>query len=104
MLHPSAYEDGFARDHLPPPEQWPVLEDGGLAELRYPLRFNAAAEFLDKTVAAGRGDLPCLRSPTVSWSYAETLARSNRIANALTRELGLRPGNRVLLRAANSPL
>src|SRR5262249_23136375 len=30
--------------------------------------------------------------------------RVNRIANVLTRDLGLKPGNRVLLRAPNSPM
>jgi 2-aminobenzoate-CoA ligase len=103
-LHPSAYEDGFAREHLPPREQWPVLEDGGLAALAYPPRINAAVELLDRSVAAGLGARPCLRSPSLIWSYAEVLERANRVANVLVREMGLRPGNRVLLRAANSPM
>jgi 2-aminobenzoate-CoA ligase len=104
MLHPSAYEDSFARDHLPPQEQWPVLEDGGLAALAYPPRLNAAVELLDRAVAGGLGARPCLRAPGTSWSYAETLERANRVANVLVREMGLRSGNRVLLRAANSPM
>ena len=103
-LHPSAYEDHFAREHLPPREQWPVLEDGGLAALAYPPRINAAVELLDRSVAAGLGARPCLRSPNLVWSYAEVLERANRVANVLVREMGLRPGNRVLLRAANSPM
>lgn len=104
MLHPSAYEDGFARDHLPPREQWPVLEDGGLAALAYPPRLNSAVELLDRTVAAGRGARPCLRSPGLVWSYAEVLERANRVANVLVREMGLKSGNRILLRASNTPL
>jgi 2-aminobenzoate-CoA ligase len=104
MLHPSAYEDPFAREHLPPREQWPVMEDGGLAALAYPPRINAAVELLDRSVAAGLGTRPCLRSPTLVWSYAEVLERANRVANVLVREMGLRTGNRVLLRAANSPM
>jgi len=103
MLYPSAHEDGFARDHLPPMDQWPVMEDGGLAELHYPERLNAPAELLDKNVANGLGRRACVRSPAVVWTYEEMLERSNRIANVLVRELGLRSGNRVLLRAANSP-
>jgi 2-aminobenzoate-CoA ligase len=103
MPLPSAYGDSFARDHLPPPELWPVMEDGGLASLHYPDRLNAAAAFLDDAVARGLGPRPCLRSLSLVWSYAETLARANRIANVLVRDLGVKPGNRVLLRAANSP-
>ncbi len=103
MLHPSAYEDGFAREHLPPVEQWPVMEDGDLPELRYPNRLNAAAELLDVNVAKGFGRRVCLRSSTVAWTYDETLERANRIANVLVRDFGLRSGSRVLLRAANTP-
>jgi 2-aminobenzoate-CoA ligase len=104
MLHPSAYSDGFARDNLPPLDEWPVIEDAGLPELRYPQHINAAAELLDKAVAAGRGSLPCLASPHLTLSYAEATARANRIANVLVRALGLKSGNRVLLRAANTPM
>ena len=50
----SAHIDTFARDHLPPPEQWPDLRFD-LPELQYPARLNAAVELLDKTVAAGMG-------------------------------------------------
>jgi 2-aminobenzoate-CoA ligase len=38
------------------------------------------------------------------WSYAETQERVNRIANVLVRDLGLEPGNRLLLRAPNNPM
>jgi len=104
MLYPSAYEDGFARERLPPIGSWPVMEDGGLAALSYPERLNAAAELLDGAVAKGLGRRVCVRSPAAAWTYDETLERANRIANVLVRELGVRTGNRVLLRAANTPL
>src|SRR4029077_8921001 len=45
-----------------------------------------------------------LLSPTESLTYAQLHERVNRIANALTRDLGMMPGNRVLLRAANNPM
>jgi 2-aminobenzoate-CoA ligase len=38
------------------------------------------------------------------WTYAELLERANRIARVLVEDLGLVPGNRVLLRAPNSPM
>ncbi len=37
------------------------------------------------------------------WSYADLLARSNQVAHALVHEMGLVPGNRVLLRGPNNP-
>ncbi len=93
--------DSFARDNLPPREQWPdLLLDG----LDYPEQLNCVAVLLDQHIAAGHGDRPCLASPTETWSYADVLARVNRIANVLTHQLGMIPGNRVLLRAPNTPL
>jgi len=126
VLDPSAHLDRFARDHLPPPEQWPVFDGGGLAGLDYPKRLNAAVELLDRMVEKGFGARPCLRRETVQWkqiiepdghhpvaypeagteiwSYADLLERANRIANVLVTELGLQPGERVLLRDANTPM
>ncbi|HXP30705.1 MAG TPA: AMP-binding protein [Stellaceae bacterium] len=104
MLSPSVYQDGFARDNLPSPEQWPVITDGGLPELAYPARFNAAVELLDRAIDQGWGNRPCLRAPGLVWSYAEVLERANRVAGVLVNEMGLRSGNRVLLRGANNPM
>jgi 2-aminobenzoate-CoA ligase len=105
MLDPSAYADDFARDRLPPQDLWPVMETGGLPELDYPKRFNAAVELLDRMVERGFGAKPCIRSSDGAiWSYAELLDRANRIAGVLVNEMGLKPGNRVLLRAANKPM
>jgi len=103
-MHASAHLDTFARDHLPPAEQWPefLFE---LPELQFGARLNCATELLDRHVAEGRGDRPCVRAPGgPSWTYAELQRQANRIANLLVRELGLVPGNRVLLRAANKPM
>jgi 2-aminobenzoate-CoA ligase len=38
------------------------------------------------------------------WTYADLQAQANRIARVLVEDLGLVPGNRVLLRGANSPM
>ncbi len=103
QLSPSAYADTFCRDNLPPPDQWPELEFT-LPELQYPDRLNAADELLNPTLAAGGADRPCLISPEQTWSYGEVAARSARIARVLTEDLGLVPGNRVLLRGAEQPL
>ncbi len=98
----SAHVDPFTRDNLPPRSQWPqFLFD--LPELKYPERLNCVTELLDRWVAAGQGGRPCLVAPAESLSYAQLAQRVNRIANVLTRDLGLVPGNRVLLRAPNNP-
>ena len=100
---PSAHQDTFTRDNLPPPSQWPqFLFD--LPELHYPDRMNCVTELLDRWIANGRGNHACVISPTEALSYAQFAERVNRIANVLTRDLGLVPGNRVMLRAPNNPM
>src|ERR1051325_2773360 len=99
----SGHVDTFARDNLPPRALWPEFKFD-LPELRYPERLNCVTEFLDRWVAAGEGGRSCLISPTETLTYAQLNERVNRIANVLTRDLGLVPGNRVLLRAANNPM
>ncbi len=101
-LSPSAHVDTFCRDNLPPDAQWPDLEFT-LPELLYPERLNAADELLSPIIAAGGADRPCLLSPTESWSYGVTAARASQIARVLTEDLGIAPGNRVLLRGPNNP-
>jgi 2-aminobenzoate-CoA ligase len=100
---PSAHLDTFARDNLPAPAHWPdfLLT---LPELNYPDRMNCVVDLLDRWVETGHGDRPCLISPSQSLTYSRLAEWVNRIANALTRELGLVPGNRVLLRGPNSPM
>src|SRR5215471_4967472 len=100
---PSAHVDTFARDNLPPAAEWPEF-CFTLPELRYPDRFNCAVELIDRWIGEGHGDRPCIISPQESWTYAGLAERVNRIANVLTRDLGLVPGNRVLLRGPNSPM
>ncbi|MEO6878973.1 MAG: AMP-binding protein, partial [Gemmatimonadaceae bacterium] len=102
-MHQSAHSDTFARDHLPPADQWPELLFT-LPDLQYPPRLNCVTELLDRWLALGWGDRPCFRSPVSTWTYAETAARVNRIANVMVNELGMVPGNRVLLRAPNTPM
>ena len=102
-LDPSIYPDGFARRGLPPAELWPVIDRKALARLGYPKRINAAVELLDGPVARGLGSRPCVRSPQLTWTYAELLEKANRIAGVLVNDIGLVPGNRVLLRSANNP-
>ncbi len=102
-MHRSGHIDTFARDRLPAPELWPdlLLER---PEFQYPERLNCVTVLIDRWIAAGAADRPCLISPDQSWTYRELAERVNRIANVLTGPLGLVPGNRVLLRSANNPM
>jgi 2-aminobenzoate-CoA ligase len=97
----SAHIDTFARDNLPPRELQPEFVFD-LPELQYPSRLNACVELLDKAVERGFGGRPCIVTATETLSYAELQERVNRIANVLVNDLGLVPGNRVLLRSANN--
>jgi 2-aminobenzoate-CoA ligase len=99
----SAHLDGFARANLPPPEQQPEFRFD-LPELQFPAQLNCATELLDRRVEQGDGDRLCLQGDGVRWTYRDLRAQANRIAHVLVGDLGLVPGNRVLLRGANSPM
>ncbi|MGF6757606.1 AMP-binding protein [Paraburkholderia sp. GAS42] len=104
-MEPSAHVDTFARDNLPPQDQWPVfLLDN--PDVAYPARFNCATELLDRSVEAGWRDRPAIWSEVdgrpQSTTYGELLTLVNRSAHVLVEEMGLRPGNRVLLRGQNT--
>lgn len=100
-LSPSAHQDTFSRDNLPPLDQWPVLD---LGPLDYGDRLNCATALLDATIDRLGPDRPCLRaSDGTVWSYGDLRAHANRIAAVLVDDLGLLPGNRVLLRGYNEP-
>ncbi|MBL8304199.1 MAG: AMP-binding protein, partial [Ideonella sp.] len=100
---PSAHVDTFANDRLPPADQQPefLFEGPGL---QFPAQLNCATELLDRQVAAGLGDRPCVSGAGLRWTYADLQAHANRIAHVLVNEMGLVPGNRVLLRAPNHPM
>ncbi len=100
----SAHVDCFPRDNLPPAELWPEMIVT-LPELQYPERLNCADAFIDRHVREGRGDRLAIRGADgLAWSYADLAEVVNRICNVLTGRMGLVAGNRVLLRAANTPM
>ncbi|ARJ67862.1 2-aminobenzoate-CoA ligase [Magnetospirillum sp. ME-1] len=100
----SAHLDSFARDGLPPRELWPVMDPALPPLCDYPDDLNIGTVLLDETVTAGRGERTAVLYRDRVWSYADLLDRANRIANVLTRRMGLVPGNRVLLRGPNTPM
>lgn len=100
MLGPSAHVDTFTRDNLPPLDQWPDLL---LEGFDYPERLNAAVELTDAMVARGFGDRTALIGNGRRRTYKELADWTNRLAHALVDDLGVKPGNRVLIRSANNP-
>jgi 2-aminobenzoate-CoA ligase len=104
-MEATAHVDTFARDHLPPDSQWPVLLLDN-ADVAYPARVNCAAELLDRAIAAGRGDAPAIWSEVdgkpQATTYSELRALVDRSAHVLIEDMGLVPGNRVLLRGPNT--
>jgi 2-aminobenzoate-CoA ligase len=110
-LLPSSHTDTFTRDRLPPKDQWPVFI-ADQPELDYPNTLNVATELVDRHGQAGRGHRTALHGAThleqhtgaYSWTYAELQDRVNRIAQVLTQDMGLVPGNRILLRGGNGPM
>jgi 2-aminobenzoate-CoA ligase len=103
MFERSAHLDTFARDNLPPFDQWPQLSFT-LPELQYPKRLNAGVELLDKMVAGGFADRPVIWFGKQVWSYRDLLDKANRIARVITEDYGLKTGQRVMLRGANNPM
>jgi 2-aminobenzoate-CoA ligase len=103
MASYSGYVDTFANDNLPPREEWPELVFD-LPELQYPERLNAAKALLDDMAEGEAGDRPCVYGEHGVWSYRDLLEKANQIARVLTEDMGLVPGNRVLLRAPNTPM
>ena len=97
----SAQTDTFVHDRLPPPDQ--------RAEMRYDLpelciadQANLADVLLGQVMTRGLMDQPFLRSDNITLTYADASERINRIAQVLTQDFALVPGNRVLLRGGNS--
>ena len=92
------HQDTFVFDNSPGPEVCPeVFFD--LPELHYPSRLNAAEILLNHKPS----DVAIITS-VGNWTYGELNEKANQIAHVLVEDLSLVPGNRVLLRAANTAM
>tara|TARA_R110000737_G_scaffold321100_2_gene332951 strand:+ start:1900 stop:3519 length:1620 start_codon:yes stop_codon:yes gene_type:complete len=100
MLGPSAHLDTFSRDNLPPQDQWPEFAMDGFD---YPEVLNVGVALTDEMVAKGFGDHTALIGNGRRRTYKEMSDWTNRLAHVLVEDLGVRPGNRVLIRSANNP-
>lgn len=97
------FEDNFAHDHLPPPDLLPQFIEAG-PQFNHPEFLNCVDRLLDCHIREGNGDRPCLRTFDTVWTYRDLYEKANRIAHVLVNDLGLKSGNRVLLRSANNPM
>ncbi|MGI3169669.1 AMP-binding protein [Pseudooceanicola sp. C21-150M6] len=99
-LGPTAHTDTYTRDNLPPADLWPdLLLDG----FDYPEYLNVGVELTDAMVAKGFGDHTALIGNGRRRTYKELSDWTNRLAHAMVEDLGVKPGNRVLIRSANNP-
>jgi len=96
MTAKTVHTDTFVIDHLPAPEDWPELLFD-LPDLHYPKKLNAAVELLKPSP-----ERAAIHSLHKTWTYGEVDAAANKIARVLIENMGLVPGNRVLLRGPNS--
>ena len=86
----NAHVDTFARDHLPPKEQWPNFIN--LDRFEYPETLNCATPLLDNALSEGHGDRLAVIMSEGQWTYAELQADANRIARVLIEDFGVEPG------------
>lgn len=96
----SAHVDTFTADRLPPSDQWPVLL-WDLPDIQYPPRLNASVQLLDRTIDQCGSDRLAIVADDGRWTYGQLLSDVQSAA-ALFRDIGVEPGNRVLLRGPNN--
>src|SRR5881397_3227630 len=89
-------------DYLPPRELWPKRVYTLPEFATYAARFNPTEELLGKAVAAGRGDRTAVLFEDQRLTYNQLLTQANKFANAL-RDLGVKEGDRLILRTPNIP-
>ena len=97
----SPQPDRFVQERLPAPDLWPQLRYD-LPELQIPAEANLVDALMAQAEQRGWLDRPFLRSERITLSYHDADERLRRIAQVLTEDFGLVPGNRVLLRGGNS--
>ena len=97
----SVQTDRFVHDRLPHSEQRAEMRYD-LPELRIADQANLIDVLFGQIESRSLTDRPFLRSDKITLTYSDANERVNRIAQVLTEDFGLVPGNRVLLRGGNS--
>jgi 2-aminobenzoate-CoA ligase len=98
----SAHIDSFCAEALPAKELWPELNFSNIPGCNVE-RLNISKVLLDDN-ADERGDRIAFYHGAGNWTYRELFERANQIAHFLLEDVGLVPGNRVLLRGPNNPM
>ena len=95
----SPQHDSFVRDHLPKPDNLPAFP--GVA--RHAGVLNCVSFLLDVHLDGPIANRVAIKSGARSWTYQQLGQYVGQMACVLTQNYGVKPGNRVLLRGANSP-
>lgn len=99
----SQYSDTFARDNLPPDELCPdFIRDR--ADFVFPDYLNCADALFERPRKLNRLEAPAIIDDDNRLTFAEVIERSDRLALVLRDDLGVVPGNRVLLRGFNGAM
>jgi len=101
---PSAHDDPFIGSQLPPRELWPKFDYSAPHLRHFPDRLNASVALLDAALERSGGERPIFHFEDVTWTLGHLLDRVQRIARVLVEDFGLRSGERVLVRSANTPM
>lgn len=95
----SSYQD-FVKG-LPPKEMWGE-RIYTTADFNYADSLNAGVELLDANIKRGFGDRPAIFYKDKRLTYSELAEITGKMGNAL-RKLGVKKGDRILLRFPNNP-
>lgn len=98
------YEDNFAHEKVPSQELQPDYVFMDLPQFQRPEMLNCVERLLDRHIAEGLGNNVCLRTFEETWTYQVIFEKANQIAHVLVDDLGIKSGNRVLLRSTNNPM
>ncbi|WP_026976319.1 AMP-binding protein [Flavobacterium tegetincola] len=97
------YTDNFAESHLPHQDLQPDYifdhPDFDFSDLS-----NCVDQLLDKHIREGKGNSIAIQTFDSLWTFQDLYEKSNQIAHVLVDDLGLKSGNRVLIRSANHPM
>lgn len=94
--------DNFIQENSPKIGDLPDLIN--LEKFCIPEQFNCVTEVLDNAIKEGYGEKTAIITPERSWTYRQLLHKSNQIANYLVEDIGVIPGNRVLLYSPNNAM
>jgi 2-aminobenzoate-CoA ligase len=98
------YEDNFAHINLPSLELQSNYVFTDLKQFQHPEILNCVDKLLDNHIKEGRGNNSCIQTFEETWTYQDLFEKANQIAHVLVDNLGLKSGNRVLIRSANNPM